>query len=802
MNKLNNTDAIKGYCAQCSCFCPTLCHVKDGLFISVEPDEDHPMATALCPKGLAGPELVYNKQRLQYPMRRTKPKGHSDPGWERISWDEVLDTIATKLNEIKAKFGAEAVVSARSGPGGSPMSEVWSWLLRLAHAFGTPNNIATTHICQWHRDHGSAYTYGKPGMMGTAGRAEFERTACILIWGVNVHATRNSLVPLIKRGLEQGAKLIVIDPRKTEIAAMADLWLQVCPGTDGALALSLINVMIEENLYDYDFVKDWTTAPFLVRSDTGNFLRTSDLTDGGDPASYVVVDSVSKEPKTYIPGTILPTDPVLDSTNIFRLANGERIECKTAFRLLRELTSDYPPSRARQLTEIPEDKIKEAARILATTKPACWYSWNGIEANTNASQTNRALCILYSLTGNYDMPGGNVIPPILPANPIDGHEFLSPEAEKKRLGFKERPLGPGGIASRSTQGYEVYRAILTGRPYPVKALLGFGGNLITSNAPITVAREAISRLDFHVQAELFLTPTAELADIVLPAASSWESWHVGINIQSAEQRAYIQLRPAVVAPQHEAWPDVKIIFELAKRLGLGDKFWDGNIEAAFNYQLAPSNITVEQLRMNPGGISLHLPMAYQKYKKKDDASNFLGFPTPSKRVEIYSSTFKEHGYAPLPTWKEPITFRFAQTDLAAKYPLILINAKIIQYCHSQHRALPSLRKMVPHPFLEINPLKARELGCKDGDWVILKTPYGSITLQAKLTEGITYNVVCTQNGWWQACPELNLPGYDPYSPKGANVNLLYTDEEIDPISGSLPIKGYPCNVRKHPTKIA
>jgi len=728
-------------------------------------------------------------------MRRTRPKGDPDPGWERITWDEALDTIATKLNEIKAKFGPEAVAIARSGPGGSPMSEENPWLNRLARAFGTPNGIATTHICQWHRDNCSAYTYGKPGSVGTAGRAEFERATCILIWGNDTHITRHSLLPLIKRGLERGAKLIVIDPRKTKMAAMADLWLQVCPGADGALALSLINIIIEENLYDYDFVRDWTTAPFLVRSDTGNFLKASDLTDEGDSSSYVIADSINKSPTAYIPGTILATEPILDGTQTVRLASGKEIECKTAFRLLRELASEYPPSRAEVLTLVPEDKVREAARMFATTKPACWYSWNGIEQSINASQTNRAICILYALTGNYDMAGGNVLLPRVAVNPIDGSEFLSPDVERKRLGCNERPLGPAGIAQR-IQAYEVYKAILTGKPYPIKALLGFGGNLITSQAPSLVAKEAISQLDFHVQAELFLTPTAELADIVLPAASFWESWHVGINIGSLGEKAYIQMRPAVVPPQHEAWPDLKIMFELAKRLGLGNKFWDGNIEAAFDYQFAPSNITVEQLRMNPGGIAIDLPMEYQKYKKKDDAGKFLGFPTPSKRIESYSQIFKDYGYDPLPTWKEPFTFRLAQTNLAEKYPLILTGGKVIEFCHSQHRAIPSLRKSVPYPFLEINPVKARELGCKDGDWIILESPHGSITLQAKLTDAVPYNVVCTQNGWWQECQELNLPGFDPYSPDGANVNLLYSTEEIDPISGSVPIKGYPCNVRK------
>ena len=551
------------------------------------------------------------------------------------------------------------------------------------------------------------------------------------------------------------------------------------PGYRRGPTLSMINVIIEENLCDYDFVSDWTTAPFLIRHDTGNFLRASDLTESGDPTSYMMLDAFSKKAKAYIPGTKLTSSPIIDASQTLKLSSGEKVECSTAFRLLRKSVSDYSPNRAQELTGVPENKIRDAARLLATLKPACWYSWNGIEENINASQTNRAINILYALTGNYDIPGGNVVPSRLPTNPIDGHEFLDSEVEKKRLGAIERPLGGEGmgIAPGEIKGYEAYRAIVTGKPYPIKALLGFGGHLITSSAPTLAAREALSRLDFCVIAEQFLTPAAALADIVLPAASSWESWHVGFNVQTVEERVCIQLRPAVVPPQHESWPDMKIAFELAKRLGLGGKFWDGDIEAAFNYQLGPLNITVEQLRRNPGGIFLNLPMEYQKFSKTNNSGKFRGFPTPSGRIEIYSSLFKDHGYDPLPTWKRPSTFRFARKGSGAKYPLILINGKVIQYCNSQHRALPSLRKQVPHPFLEINPSKAKELGCKDGDWVILETPHGSITVQAKLTEGIDYNVVCTQNGWWQGCPELGLLGYDPYSPSGANVNLLYSDEK-------------------------
>ncbi|MBW2000430.1 MAG: molybdopterin-dependent oxidoreductase [Deltaproteobacteria bacterium] len=795
MEEQGNVKEIRGYCSMCSCWCPTVSIVKDGVFVEVKPDHEHPLGHGICPKGLAGPELVYNKQRLQYPMRRTNPKDNPDPGWERITWDEALDTIVKKLKDIMDRFGPEAIAVARSGPAGSPMGELGIWVTRFANAIGTPNCIATTHICQWHRDCGSAFTYGNIGRMHSAGRPEFERSACIMIWGNNMHATRSSLLPFVRKALDKGASLIVIDPRRTGIADLSDIWLQVLPGTDGALALGMINEAIEKGFYDSGFVRDWTTAPFLVRSDTGDFLSEADLEKGGATSTYAVMVSEKEGIKFYTPGNRIPVQPVLDVTTSLRLADGKEVECSTVFRLLRKAVSEYTLAKTEELTGVPREKISNAVKMFFTRKPSCWYSWNGVEQSINATQTNRAICILYALTGNYDAPGGNVLLKGPEANPVIGHELLSPEADAKRLGSAERPLGPGGIF-KSTQAYEVYRAILTGKPYPVKGMIGFGGNLIMSNAPSEIARKAIARLDFHVQAELFLSPTAQLADIVLPAASCWESWHVGASIGPLGDKAYVQLRPAVVEPRYECWPDMKIIFELAKRMGRGDVFWDGDIGAAFDFQFAPSGITVDQLRANPGGITVDLPLEYRKYSKTDEKGNLLGFPTPSKRIEIYSSIFKAHGYDPLPSWKDQVSFCFPGKDISKNYPLILINGKVIEYCHSQHRSLPSLRKRVPHPFLEIHSQKAREVGCKDGDRVILETPYGSITLLANITDSIAYDVVCTQNGWWDACHELNLPGYDPYGPGGANVNILYSTDIVDPISGSLPIKGYPCNVRK------
>jgi anaerobic selenocysteine-containing dehydrogenase len=287
-----------------------------------------------------------------------------------------------------------------------------------------------------------------------------------------------------------------------------------------------------------------------------------------------------------------------------------------------------------------------------------------------------------------------------------------------------------------------------------------------------------------------------MADIVLPAASSWESWHVGAVIAPRGDKGYIQLRPEVSPPRYECRSDMEVIFDLAKRLGLGEHFWNGDVESGFNYQFTPSGITVDDLKKNPGGICVELDMQYRKYKKINAEGHYSGLSSPSKRVEIYSMVFKERGYDPLPSWKDPATIFPEQVYAKEKYPLLLTCGKIVEFCHSQHRALPSLRKRVPHPFLEINPDTAITLDITDDEWVLVETPHGSITLKAKLNDGIAADVVSTQNGWWQGCSALEIAGYDPYSSKGSNINLLFNTKEKDPISGSLHIKGHPCAVKK------
>jgi anaerobic selenocysteine-containing dehydrogenase len=362
------------------------------------------------------------------------------------------------------------------------------------------------------------------------------------------------------------------------------------------------------------------------------------------------------------------------------------------------------------------------------------------------------------------------------------------------VGRTERPLGParwGYVGAR-----DLYRAILEGTPYPVRTMLGFGANMLLAHADGRYGREALRTLDFYAHADLFMNPTAALADVVLPVASAFEREGLKIGFEvSHDAQSLIQLRTAVVPPPGEARSDTQIVFDLATRLGLGEQFWKGDIDAAYRHQLGPTGVTLEELRAAPSGVHVAIHTRHAKHAERDATGAPRGFATPSRRVELYSQTFLDHGYAPLPEFVEPPMGPVARPDLAARFPLILTSAKSSVFCESQHRALRSLRKHAPHPEVALHPAAAQARGIAHGDWVSIETPEGSVRARAHLNESLDPRVVVGEHGWWQGCPELGLPGYDPFEPTGANLNLLIGTRARDPVSGTAAHKSYLCEIR-------
>jgi anaerobic selenocysteine-containing dehydrogenase len=785
---------IHTYCAMCVSRCGVLATVEDGRLTKVTADPEHPNG-CICVKGTAAPEIVYAPDRLQYPLVRTRPKGERDPGWVRISWDEALALTASRLVDIKARYGPEAVVFGCATIAGTAAADFFPWVQRLANAFGSPNLLYANHICAWHRGASAQYTYGV-----NMPQPDYDQARCMLLWGYNPQASQPTDAMRISRAKARGAKLIVIDPRKASMVDKADCWLRVRPGSDGALALAMIHVLLEEGLADTAFVRDWTNGPFLVREDTQQLLTERDLAPVGHPETFVAWDSRQAVPVAYRPDrgyAQAGADPALSGTYPCTLADGTTVPCRPTLALLKGLAAQYAPERSEAITWVPAADVRRAVRMFATEQPSCYYTWVGLEEHTNATQTSRAVSLFYALTGQFDRRGSNVLFASTATNAVTGRELLPKEQATRTLGYAERPLGPPGTAGL-VAAYDMYRAILTAQPYPVKGLITFGTDVLMGNGDPLRGKAALEALDFYVHVDLFANPSAALADLLLPAATCWERAALRPSLGAgAELATWAQFREPVVQPRYESRSEVAIIFDLATRLGLGEHFFQGDIEAASNYELAPSGLTVQQLRQHSMGLRAKGETRFQKYAELDAATGQPhGFPTPTRKVEIYSTRLARAGYAPLPVYQEPVGSPYSRPDLAQEYPLVLTFFRLVQYCDVQHRNIPRLRSQVPEPFLEIHPATAAAMSIQDGEWVILETAMGRIRLKARCKDALHPGVVCTAHGWWQACRELGLPGYDPLGPEGANANLLVSNEAIDPISGSVPHRSQMCRVRK------
>ena len=787
---------VTGYCGFCAVHCPVVTTVDGTRPVSVEPDRAAPFGDAICAKGRAAPEFHDHRERVNVPLRRTRPKTDPDPGWERCRWDEALDLIARKLLDVRASSGAQAVAFNKGTTGGTALTDTERWLQRLINYFGTPNIGGTTHLCQWPRDTaGAHYTFGTPALA----MPDVVRSGCIVVWGSNPNGNFLSLAGDIAAAKARGTRLLVVDPRRVGLANKADVWLQVRPGTDGALALGLIHLLIREGRYDEAFVREWTNAPLLVRDDTGMLLTGGDL--DGAPAGGRRYVAAAEDGNLVIydaeRGAYATDAPlVLTGTRVVRRPDGSQVRCRPVFDRLASMAAEFEPATVARITGAPADKVVAAAQLLAEHRPVSHYFHNGLVQHTNATQASRAIEILYALLGDFDRPGGNVPGPAPRVDDVSGRAVLGQTMELQRLGRSERPIGPPATPGTVT-AYDLYRAILEGEPYSVRALVSFGANALLANGDTLRGRQALEKLEFFAQVELVETPTSRFADVLLPAASWMECAALKVGHRyPIEAMAHLQLRDAAVPPLYERRSDVDIIFDLATRLGLGDVFWGGDVEAVYRHLLAPSGVSLEALREMPHGTSVpRAPLRYRKFVELDETRGApRGFATPTRKVEIFALKFAEHGLPPLPIYIEPALSPQSRPDLAESFPLVLTNAKRPQYMHSQHRGLPSLRKIAPNPTAEIHPETATRFGIRGGEWIIVETPSGRVRVQAQVTDVIMPGVVCCSHGWWEACPELGLPGFDPFTGTGANQNLLVLNDLRDPVSGGTPHRSTLCRV--------
>jgi len=673
-------------CTICYHSCGMNVLVENGRIVKVEGLKEHPLNKGrLCPKGERAIELVYHPDRLKHPLKKSNGK------WIRVTWDEALTEIADKLQRLKKEFGPETL-SIFSGSIGVENLEMMELAQRFKGAFGSPNFISVEGICYRMRIRSRQITFGKYPV-------EEMNSKLYVLWGHNPEASDFPLQLSIEENLGKGSRLVVIDPKKIPMAKRADMYLAIRPGTDGALALALMHVIIKENLYDKDFVEQWTHG----------------------------------------------------------------------FEKLVPHVEPYTPEWAEKITWVPAEEIRKLARLYAKAESASIFQGTNTQDQTaNGTQNSRAFAVLQTITGNINNPGGWVISPRLVLTGV------GLPSEKVPIGAEDYPIFYEIWGRKSPYGQVV--CFPDSVPDPIRALIVTGGNPLISMPDSNAFREALKKLDLLVVHDFFMSETAELAHYVLPACTHLEKNGLAYSYNVCHGMPYLMLRKKAIEPLYESWSEFKFWTELAKKTGMGDTFpWKTDDEVV-ELELKPSGLNYRELKEEKVAGAYYMEKQYGM-----DALQVKRFPTPSKKIEIYSETLEKVGFDPLPTYREPDQSPLGDPQMVQKYPLVLTTgARILYFTHGQHRNIGGLKEKCPEPFAEMNPKTAHQFGIEDGDWIIVESNRGQIKVKALVTGDMRTGVVSIPHGW----------------PREANVNLLTDVHCREPIMGYPQMKSQLCSIHK------
>ena len=704
-----NKKTIASTCKECSVRCGSIVHLQDEKVIKIEGNPDHPHSHgAFCIKGHHAPvAALAHPDRPIYPLRRTGARGEGK--WERVSWSAALNDIADKIGAVKRQYGAAALAGAVSNHSSS-RGVAMPLLLR---SLGSPNYMINQDLCMGCRNTAAMLT----GIGGQTG-GELENTRCILIVGKS--PSESSVVQWmhIKAAQKKGAKLIVIDPRQTQIAKAADLWLPLRPGTDAALALSMIQVIFAERLLDNDFVQQWCIGAEELRVRANN----------------------------------------------------------------------YSPETASKITGIPSETIIDAARLFAKTTPGCLVLGHGIDAQANGVYTAIAFHALLALTGNVDREGSNRSSKQLPGfrdymGIINNPRFRMPaDREREIIGGKEFPFwsGPNSWA-KTSHNPTLIEAIITGKPYPVRSLYVSGVNIACTYPNIQRTIAALKSLDLLVVATDHITPTAELADYILPKTTLLEEEDISADAGGP----CLSVVQRVLKPRGETKTDLEIAIELRNALRERELLdydllpWNSHREL-IDYQLKETGLSFEDICRT--GF-YNYDFTYAEYRQK-------GFKTPSKKIELFSGRLKDAGYDPLPDYHPPY---YAEPN--PDFPLTLITGiRTMAYHHSRFRNHEWARKIQNEPEIRIHPTTAARYGVSGDDWVWLETTsgVGRVLLKVRITSEVPADIVATGMGWWY--PEIKSADHGSLT-FNVDTAIAY-GPPWDPISGSAEARNNACTIRR------
>ena len=709
--------------------CGITAQVENGRIVKIEPGA-FPLPEydgRICAMGMARLEQQYHKDRLHYPLRRIGARGEGR--WQRISWDEAFDLLAGRLSKIAEQYGSRSLAFF-AGSGAAGVLTKGS-AQRFAAAIG--GTAYRAGGIDYGVPKGLEYMFGVPASTffrpGGHEMADAVNSRIILLWGGNGADTRLVDFHFITAAQQRGAKLVCIDPNRSATAQRADQWISPRPGTDVALALALLDEILQNGWQNDRFLRRRTNATLLVRRDSGALLRAADVF-GGNATDYLVWDS-SRECAT----THTNCDAsVLHGNYRVTLADGTTIECAPTFELLRELARTYPAERASEITGVPVETIRELARELALHKPAAIRIGYGVDRWYYCDYTARAAANLVVATGNIGIAGGGIsVHDGSYGAPLNLHPFRS----------------PGGREAATLDAISLMKAIEHGDPYPVRALWLSASNLFnqTSANRARVLRDIVPKLDLLVVVDHFMTDSAALADVVLPACTIFEKKDLVAGM-------FLQLQRAVVKPEGESKSDWDIFAGLSARMGVGE-FFAGAPEQYLNEMIETDHpllkgITLDRLEREDA-VLLNRPRA--PYVAFTD----FKFKTPSGRIELYKEELLKHG-AELPYYHEPVEASPAN-PLYEHFPLTLLFSHSRHRIHSSFANLSKFKQLEPEPLVEIHPADAAQRAITNNQRVRVYNERGSVCLKARVSADLKPGVVVISEGSWVK----DFPEGDPYS---------------------------------------
>lgn len=710
--------------AVCTVNCTSRCHlhgtVRDGKIVRVEPGDmpGRPGYANACLRSMSYIQRLQDENaRVMYPMKRIGERGSGE--FERITWDEAIDTIAEKLNAVIEKDPRAASFYSFTGDLGK-----LSWEAPTRYA-------ATIGATAWDiegimGDHGASM--GMTMVFGTHRGAhdsrDYMNSNLIIIWGRNLADTHTSELRDYVAARKNGAKVIVIDPRQSSTAAMADEWIPINPQTDPALALGMMNWIISNDLHNKEKLASESVAPYLIRDDNGAYLRNAE-------GAYLVWDESTNT------AVAAPTAEEVRAGGAMPALSGsfnvEGVACKTAFDHLAESAKKYTPEYTAEICGITAETVVRLAKEYIEAQPAAIRMGQGMQRVWHSYAPFRTVATLAMVAGYIGVKGGG-------ASHAGGTATTKPVAGYTGPVYNYSNWSNTGKKSELVKSSLIYSAAVDHSPVPIDFLWIANSNFINMSPDSNrVINEVIPAIDFIVTVDPWWTWTAKYSDIVLPACTYWEHWDM------IDRSPWVMFNQPGIEPMGESKSDVEIMTLLAKKTGVAE-YWDKTDEEWIREFVGTDHPAWADFDWDRDVVEQGIyGRSDADYSPGIVYANGNGYKTATKKFEFYTESMVDFDDE-VPTWKPPVEDP-REGELSKKYPLVYIQYHDRLNVHTQHILNPALTLVQDEPLLQMNPIDASARGIKHDDIVKVYNDRGDMTLRVFVTEGIVPGTVATQSGW-------------------------------------------------------